>query len=181
MENDIFKKIYLKSLKQDILKAKYPPAYHIDQRFYDESFGFNCYAYAMQFKTGYIKDSEAYPYNPGYISQELNPMKLKYNRNNLINNFLDDCQVLGIQCQSTSFSDDVNSDEYKIAILLGEDTYYGPDFHFVRQNGDLMWSEMKYCCGPVVKTIIENESDFYMHFDQYSLVDLVKVKKLIKK
>lgn len=170
--------IYLSKLKSDLERASFPPSYDGDFDFYDSSFGFNCYAYAMQFKTSYedlqnIHPDMLYPYNLGYISRGI-PI-FSYDSDNVLRYFLDDCNILGLDVRSSTLYDENLPDEYKIAILINKFRSISTgekDYHFLRQNDDYTWSEMKGLCGPV--GLVSSPLNYRCH----DLVEVVKIRKL---
>ena len=174
------KKAIIKSITDDLNIITYPPDYDGDYSFYMQKrreFCFNCYAYAMQFKfdaSDLVYLYETYPYNPGVLGGIKN-YELPKDSYSLIEYFLQDCKVLGIDVDFSTLAEKTYDDEYKIAILLSTDvipTIGAPNYHYIRQNVDLSWSEMA-CFEGVVRHTEPAKEDF-------KTLEIVKVKKLTR-
>ena len=177
--NNKIKKEILMSLKHSLKSATYPPIYYSDYKFYNtnsENFGLNCYAYAMQFKYNFKALRKKYPkieliYEPGFLS--IDGARDTGNPDLLIHYFTEDCKILGLECIRSSVNDSISNNEYKIAVFLSMNPCYFTsvkDFHFIRQNADLSWSEMTGYCGEV-------QQKEYPRSSRYDLVEIFKVKK----
>ncbi len=174
------RKNIISSIVGDLEIVDYPPKYLSDYLFYmkkKREFALNCYAYAMQFKFDahdFVYLHETYPYNPGVIGGIKN-YRLPKDYYSLIEYFLQDCKVLGIDVDFSTLDEKIYDDEYKIAILLGNDINQitgVPNYHFVRQNSDLTWSEMECFEGNVCHARVNKP--------WYKTLEIVKVKKLTR-
>jgi hypothetical protein len=165
-------KTKLDNIKQQIKQVKYPPNYYSDFTFYSSE-SFNCYAYAMQFKMAASRISSFPWYYPGFLSNSV-PAGKYYNRDSLLNGFINDCNFLGISCEETDIESDLEDNSYKIAIYIGltKAIYFpDPDFHFIRQNDDLSWSE-KVCWQERDINMLPNLTK-----EHYELVKVMKISR----
>ena len=162
-------------LKKDITNAIFPANYKEDRNFYSYRWGFNCYSYAMQFKTDYeliqnLDRNVIYPYNPGYISRS--DFYFPEDETTLFEFIKSDFNVLGLEFELCSKDDLVNKGEQKIAILQRRRKYLDgiKDAHFIRCNDNNVWSHMTGIDGRVEEV---NE----LEDDTYKLINIVKLTK----
>lgn len=100
----------------------------------------NCYAYALGLD---IPQSEIvdYAYSPGVISKSdiFLPAYNFFTYKQLISNIYLDFNTLGINFREINPLDDVDIEEWKIALFISN--YYGriDDYHFLRQHKDGIW------------------------------------------
>lgn len=174
------RKNIISSIVCDLETVDYPPEYLSDYLFYmkkKREFALNCYAYAMQFKFDahdLVYLHETYPYNPGVIGGIKN-YKLPKDYYTLMEYFLRDCRALGIDVDFSTLAEKTCDDEYKIAILLGTEInpITGvPNYHFVRQNSDLTWSDIQCFQGNVCHARVNKSG--------YKTLEIVKVKRLTR-
>jgi hypothetical protein len=172
------------TLKEEVNNLSFPPNYHADLFFYYKArLYFNCYAYAMQFNIPISTFSDNF-YNPGFLSNST-PENVLYDANSLISSFINDCDFLGISYKETSIEDTMEDDSYKIGILLENRSRIldktgmflenndeeGPDFHFIRQNRNSVWSE-KCGWGGIIRLLNKPGED-----DRYELLKVMKISK----
>jgi hypothetical protein len=167
-------KTKLYNIKQEIEQIKFPPNYYSDLDFYIKNRdAFNCYAYAMQFRMIASRIGNFPWYCPGFLSNSI-PAGEYYNKDSLLNGFINDCKFLGISCEETDINCDLENNSYKIAIFI-EPTkaiyFPNPDYHFIRQNDDLNWSEKECWEGKV--NLLTNPTHKY-----YQLVKVMKISKI---
>lgn len=174
------RKVIVKDIIKSLQFASYPPDYNEDYLFYMQKrrdFAFNCYAYAMQFRFDahdLVYLHQSYPYNPGVLSGIKN-YRLPKDYYTLMEYFLQDCRILGIDIDFTTMDEKSDDDSYKVAILLADEinpVTQVPNYHFIRQNSDLSWSEMECFTGEVFHT----EPEKY----KFKTLEIVKVKKLTR-
>lgn len=153
---------FINQVKELVSKQPIPPHYNLDEW---TGKSFNCYAYAMRI----CMDLFAYDINPGFISRgKSNDYRcteeytLKY--------FKEDCKALGLQLLPTDLEEEINENEYKIAVYVKP----GMDFHFARQDSNGEWSEKNGWRKPieVLKTddVTKNENG-------YEFIGMFKVSK----
>lgn len=153
MINDIDKKRLLYILRNYVKMINYPLSYKDDSRFFYENSNFNCYAYALGLRAldnfDFLIEEDLSIYNPGTISSFSN---ILYSEKSLIRSFLSDCKVLGIECVPTSVDSKMINNTAKVGVYISSNKrVLYRDFHFVRQNNDGIWSNMKFAGGPVVE------------------------------
>ena len=122
---------FINQVKEVISNQPIPPQY--DPTKWEEK-RFNCYAYAMRI----CMDLSQY-YNctwPGFISEGAKN-NYKDTKKSLLKHFKKDCESLGLKVLPTTISEEIQKNEYKIAVYL----YKGRDFHFARQDSNGNWSE----------------------------------------
>lgn len=159
----------LNDFKKNIAQNSFPPQYIKDCNSYNNILnpiikGFNCYAYAMQFK---IPLEITFPnYQPGFLANAI--PKNFYDKAAIITSFIADCECLGLYCLPTTINENISGIEaYKIGIFLKHD-----DFHFIRQNENLSWSDKISWSGHVGLTsitCIENKG--------FQLVSIMKLSR----
>ena len=65
--------------------------------------------------------------------------------------FYKDCDILGIEHIPSNLDEEINTDSYKIAIMIERKIGMLKDFHFIRQNKNGIWSEKRGYFGSVEK------------------------------
>lgn len=180
----MFDKASQQYIKDLILKglefASYPPTFEQDLFFYQKYKDFNCYAYAMQFSTlvqaidalhiGEVIDP--YIYNVGCLStRQIKPPQ--YTKRNIYSYFEGDCNYLGINYDATSIDSPALPDAYKVAIFTQyiKEYPFGFDFHFIRQNADLSWSQIP--CIDEKPELIDISKDL----KDYEFIKCVRIRK----
>lgn len=133
----------LRILKERMKSVSMNPSFEKDLDFYSKKnpdkeykFGFNCYAYAMQFPIEYSEAEryfQAY-YRPGFLVTKSFPI-LDYQT--LIDLFIRDCDELGYNHEFVDLNAPVEKDSYKIRVYYSRKM---SDYHFLRQNSDGVWS-----------------------------------------
>lgn len=105
----------------------------------------NCYAYALGLDIPEYKIRNA-AYVPGVIANSnifLRSQKI-FSYDDLLNNMYLDFNGLGIDFREIKPLDEINIDEWKIALFVTRAYSYGgtdflTDFHFLRQHNDGFW------------------------------------------
>lgn len=155
----------LTALRNNIKNNQYPLCYEDDFQFYNKNPKFNCYAYALGLKTPNrffgLKWEGVHLYNPGTISSF---KMILYDRSSLIEAFLADCDALGF---NVSDKNNLEYNSFNVAVYFERWTNFG-DFHFIRQNNDGTWSNMKGVGGEV-ELLTDLNIPFYEHVKTYTL------------
>jgi len=157
-------------------------AIDIEKSLWINTYSTNCYAYALgldipQYE---IKD---YAYAPGVIANSdiFLPSFRIFNYEDLINNIYLDLEALDIQFREISPLDDVNSNEWKIALFITKTDDGIEDYHFLRQHSDGFWHHKKGFGGMVSKydcygQIIENPEECDLGNRKYDKCLSLKLK-----
>lgn len=156
---------FINHAKEVVNSQPFPPRYNPDD--YKGKF-FNCYAYALQL----CMDCKNYQISPGFMSKHIKNSRFEIpcTREYIIKNFQKDCEALGLQVLSSSISESIRANEYKIAVYFIED--FG--FHFARQDSNGKWSEKPGWINEIriVESVTENEFG-------YKLIGIFRVSKKI--
>lgn len=170
----------LEHIKKDLEKAIYPPTFEYDinyyigndttQNFFDFKSEFNCYAYAMQFKEKIDPSEKDIYYYPGFLSIG---EPFIWTENTIMDGFYKDCDILGIEHIPSNLDEEINTDSYKIAIMIERKIGMLKGFHFIRQNKNGVWSEKRGYFGSVEKVSSPSK------VERYDIIDVVKVKRKI--
>ena len=126
--------------KIEIIRKTIEEKTYLNTRYFD-----NCYAYAIK-STFHDNDDYDYIYNLGNMSHVYYPpQNLEEAKEALIL----DMEKLGIECIECSLNDDVNENEWKVALFY--DDYFNDsyDFHLLRQNEDGSWSHKRAIHGKI--------------------------------
>ena len=100
----------------------------------------NCYAYALGLDVPEYQICK-YAYDPGTIGNSSKQLITPFSYHLLVDNVLTDLEALQIDYQFIHPCDDINSDEWKIALFIPQ--IYSltelDDFHFARLHKDGYW------------------------------------------
>lgn len=119
----------------------------------------NCYAYALGLDIN-ENDICEYAYQPGSISSKVANLIIHFNYflySVLIKNIEKDFETLGISYKEIEPDDEIQDDEWKIALFVEfYDKYFMDDlisdFHFLRANSNGVWTHKHgYCNSPKKK------------------------------
>ena len=107
----------------------------------------NCYCYAMNFRKPKIFQDiyteifyEFFSVSLGEIGGVNLPRM--FNEDDLFNSLYADFDTLKIKSYESSLEENPKHGGYKISIYMRDtQDYYKPDYHFVRQNSNGLWSE----------------------------------------
>lgn len=153
---------FINRVKEVVGNQPIPPNYNPDEW---KGKKFNCYAYAMRI----CMDLDAYNIIPGFISRgkandyrDTKEYTLKY--------FKEDCKALELQLFPTDLEEEINENEYKIAVYVNPDY----DFHFARQDSNGEWSEKNGWRNPI-KTL--KPEDVTETEDGYEFIGMFRVSK----
>lgn len=118
----------------------------------------NCYAYALGLDVPQL-EIKKYAYEPGIISNTntyIYSTTLRYFEYcEFIENIYADLDFLGISYRELDPSDDINQNEWKIALFIAWKNYKNQlveDFHFLRQRNNGIWYHKNNFGGPVKNT-----------------------------
>lgn len=157
-------KKFINQVKKAVKNQPIPPIYNPSEW---EEKDFNCYAYAMRV----FMNLDFYgPFiGPGFISNGI-LNNYKSTKKCTLKYFKKDCEALGLKVLPTYLEEEINANEYKIAVYVNP----GYDFHFARQDANGIWSE-KDCWGGPIKTI--EPEDVTKTEDGYEFIGMFKVSK----
>lgn len=155
---------FINRAKEVVNNQPIPPLYSPDDY---NGLSFNCYAYALQL----CMDCKDRFISPGFMSKQITSRyDIPCTKESIIENFVKDCELLNLQVFTSTISEPIRSDEYKIAVYIIEN--YG--FHFARLDGNGNWSEKPGWLNKIkiVKSVTENEFG-------YKLIGVFRVSKKI--
>ena len=100
----------------------------------------NCYSYALGLDIPSSKICE-YAYDPGSIGNSKHPLLIPFSYNELIDNIILDLNALRIDHSFINPEDNIDEDEWKIAIYIPKIYSLNnlDDFHFTREKKDGLW------------------------------------------
>lgn len=140
----------------------------------------NCYCYSLDFRKPKIFQDiyteifyKFFSINLGEIS-EVNLPRM-FTEKDFFNSLYADLDFLKIKHYESSFDKDTIHGGYKIAIYMRDTKdYYKPDYHFVRQNSNGLWSE-KY--GSNEKIYVINNLDHLSNHPNYRYIKTLELVK----
>ena len=131
---------------RDLIHSQPMPPIYNPEEWSQNPRDFNCYAYALQIKMS-LFDIE---FKPGFTTGEL-VKRRDYTPEFILEKFFIDCENLGLNVTETTVDEEINDNEYKIAV------YYikGFSFHFAWQDKKGIWSHKHGWLDPIM--VIEGD------------------------
>ena len=142
----------------------------------------NCYAYALGLDIPQSKINR-YAYTPGIISKSniYLPSCDEFIYEDLINNIYLDLKALGIDFREIEPNEEIEENEWKIAIFIARS--YGKifDYHFLREHNDGTWYHKNGFNGDISNCdcngdVITNPKDCYIPCRSYKKCLSLKLK-----
>jgi len=125
----------IRQIKKAIDNQSIPPHYNPSEW---TGKNFNCYAYALRACFDFnekIKKKGVFP-RPSFISSVQRDV-FKITKKHTLEYLKKDCEALGLQLFPAELDEQIDDNEYKIAVYVKT----GYDYHFARQDSDGNWSE----------------------------------------
>ena len=126
-----FTKEFINRARNAIHNQSIPPVYNPVEW---EGKKFNCYAYALQIKMSINPMELGVGFTTGKEAK-----RKEYTAEFVLEQFLIDCKNLNLNCSKIQIDDQIEKDEYKVALYVWKNWSY----HLKRQDRDGNWSEKR--------------------------------------
>lgn len=156
-----FTKDFINRARNTIHKQSIPPVYNPEEW---KGKKFNCYAYALQMNM----HIESMKLGIGFTTGILYGRE-KYTVQFVLEQFLIDCENLKLNCTQIQIDDEIDENEYKVALYVWENFSY----HLKRQDIDGNWSEKRGWLEPISKVKKEDLGDE----EDFMLIGFFKISK----
>ena len=172
-------RLYNEYLKIYVQASKMIPEFNINWL----SIHCSCYYYSLNIQIPSIFEKVYEELTGYYFESPLGsvanlPYLEKFTKKDVLDYLYKDLDALNISYYPSSIEDSPKYGGYKIVLLVDENPL-DPDYHFVRQNKDGLWSEKDGCGSEIVNLTSEEE---FMNDPAYKYVTTLElVKPTIKR
>ena len=156
-----YTKEFIDEARNIIHKQSIPPVFNPNE-WKDKKF--NCYAYALQLNM----NIDSWKLGIGFTTGRQYESE-KYTEDFVLEQFLIDCENLNLNCSKIQIDDEIEEDEYKIALYVWKNWSY----HLKRQDSDGNWSEKRGWHNDISRVKKED----LLNDELFKLIGIFKISK----